>query len=93
VQRASYRDIHQGKQLLTPNRIYEIDLDHLVTSNAFLKGHRIQIQLSASFFPNFSRNLQTGESENDSSKTQKATVRIYHDAEHPSQVILPIVQR
>jgi uncharacterized protein len=93
VQRASYREIAKGRQLLTPDQIYEIDLDHLVTSNVFLKGHKMRVQISASFFPNFSRNLQSGESENSSSKAQKATIRVYHDAQHPSQVILPVVRR
>jgi uncharacterized protein len=92
VQRASYRDLEKGRQLLTPERIYEIDLNHLITSNVFLKGHRIRVQVSASFFPNFSTNLQSGESENNSSKSQKATIRVYHDAEHPSQIVLPVVQ-
>jgi len=92
VQRASYRDIDRGRQLLTPDKIYEVDLDHLITSNVFLKGHRIRVQVSGSFFPNFSINLQGGESEVSSSKTQKATIRIYHDAGHTSQVILPVVQ-
>jgi uncharacterized protein len=93
VQRASYRDIRQGRQLLTPGQIYEIDLDHLVTSNTFLKGHRIRVQLSASFFPNFSRNLQSGESESSSNQAQKALIRVYHDAQHPSQVNLPVVPK
>lgn len=93
VQRASYRDVDKGRQLLTPDKIYAIDLDHLLTSNVFLRGHKIRVQLSASFFPNFSRNLQSGESETDSSKTQKATIRIYHDAEHPSKLILPVIPR
>jgi putative CocE/NonD family hydrolase len=93
VQRASYRDVSKGRQLLTPDRIYEIDLDHLMTGNVFLRGHKIRVQLSASFFPNFSRNLQSGESEGDSSKAQKATIRIYHDAGHPSQLILPVIPR
>jgi uncharacterized protein len=57
----------------------------------FQKGHRIRVQVSGSFFPNFSRNLQTGELESTSTRMQKATIRIYHDAEHASQVVLPIV--
>ena len=93
VQRASYREMARGRQLLIPGQIYEVDLEHLVTSNVFLKGHRIRVQISGSFFPNFSRNLQTGELENSSAKLQKATIRVYHDADHPSQIILPIVKR
>ena len=90
VQRASYHE--PGKrQLLTPDRIYELNLDHLITSNAFLKGHRIRVQISSTFFPNFSRNPQTGDLENNSAKMQKANIRIYHDAEHPSQIVLPVL--
>jgi putative CocE/NonD family hydrolase len=92
VQRASYRDLAHGRQLLTPGKIYEIEFEHLITSNVFLKGHRIRVQISGSFFPNFSRNLQTSELENSSAKMQKATIRVYHDADHRSQVILPIVK-
>jgi putative CocE/NonD family hydrolase len=91
VQRVSYRELSHGRQLLKPGTIYEVSLDHLITSNVFQKGHRIRVQISGSFFPNFSRNLQTGEPEAVSAKIQRATIRIYHDEEHPSQVVLPIV--
>jgi putative CocE/NonD family hydrolase len=91
VQRASYRDLTRGRQLLEPGKIYELALDHLITSNVFQKGHRIRIQISGSFFPNFSRNPQTGELEAVSAKMQKATIHVYHDEQHPSQVVLPIV--
>jgi putative CocE/NonD family hydrolase len=93
VQRASYRDLVRGRQLLTPGQVYEITLEHLITSNVFLKGHTIRVQISGSFFPNFSRNLQSGELENSFDKMQKATIRVYHDADHPSHIILPIVGR
>ena len=93
VQRASYRDLKHGRQLLKPNQVYEIHLDNLITSNVFQKGHKIRVQVSASFFPNFSRNLQNGELEAKSAKMQKATVRIYHDGEHASQIVLPVVER
>jgi putative CocE/NonD family hydrolase len=93
VQRASYRDLAHGRQLLIADQAYEIDLEHLITSNVFLKGHRIRVQISGSFFPNFSRNLQNGELEITSAKMQKATIHIYHDADRPSRVILPIVKR
>jgi uncharacterized protein len=91
VQRASYRNLKQGRQLLTPNQVYEIDLDHLITSNVFRKGHRIQVQVSATFFPNFSRNLQSGELENSSAQMQKANISVYTDRRRPSHIVLPIV--
>jgi len=93
VQRASYRDLKAGRQLLSPGQVYKLELSNLITSNVFLKGHRIRIQISGTFFPNFSRNLQSGESEAVSARMQKATISIYVDRQHPSRVILPIVSR
>lgn len=90
VVRASYREIKRGRQLLQPNRVYEISLKNLITGNVFKKDHRIRIQISDSFFPNFSRNPQTGESERDSSALKKGRVTIYADQEHPSRIILPV---
>ena len=91
VLRASYREMDKGRQLLTPGEIYALRLDKLVTSNVFKAGHRIRLQVSASFFPNFSRNLQTGVLETTSDRRKKATIRIHHDPQHRSQVTLPIV--
>jgi hypothetical protein len=93
VMRASYRDLKRGRQLLSPGQIYELRLDHLITSNVFKKDHRIEIQVSATFFPNFSRNLHTGESEANSAKMKSATISVYADREHPSRIVLPVVPR
>jgi uncharacterized protein len=90
VLRASYRDAKVGRQLLRPHQVYELQLSHLITANRFQKGHQIRVQISASFFPNFSRNLQTGESERTSSMMQKATISIYTDHTHPSRAVLPV---
>ena len=95
VQRASYREMAQGtekgRRPLQPGQIYAIDLKGSMTSNVFKKGHRIRIQVSGAFFPDYSRNLQTGESETVAAQSRKAAIRIYHDRAHPSQVVLPIV--
>jgi uncharacterized protein len=94
VQRASYRETAQGmmkgRRLLQPGQIYAIDLKGPMTSNVFKQGHRIRIQVSGAFFPDYSRNLQTGESESVAAQSRKAAIRIYHDRAHPSQVVLPI---
>lgn len=91
VLRASYRDLGRGRQLLSPGKIYELKLENLITSNLFLQGHRIRLQISASFTPNFSRNLQSGESEVNSAQMKRAHVHVFHDTTHPSQVVLPVV--
>jgi putative CocE/NonD family hydrolase len=90
VVRASYREAGRGQQLLDPNRIYVIHFENLITSNVFKNDHRVRVQISGSFFPNFSRNPQTGDSERNSANMKKARVTIYSDREHPSQIVLPV---
>ena len=90
VLRASYRDLARGRQWLEPGKIYELDFTNLITSNVFLKGHRIRVQVSGSFYPNFSRNLQSGKSETESADGKKARIRVYSEAGHASQVLLPL---
>ena len=93
VLRANYRLERRTPEWLTPGRIYRLNLDRMLTSNTFLAGHRIRVQISGSFFPHFSRNLQSGESEITSSRTQLGRIRIYHDAKHASRIVLPIIPR
>jgi putative CocE/NonD family hydrolase len=100
VVRASYRhldtvtaDAARTRELLQPGEIYELTFDRPVTSNLFQRGHRVRVQISTSFFPNFSRNLHSGDLETVSSRAQRATIRVYHDRGHASQVSLPVVAR
>jgi putative CocE/NonD family hydrolase len=91
VLRASERDRGAAPKPLAPSEIVTMRLPNLRTGNLFAKGHRVRIVLCGSFMPHFSRNLQTGESEARSSKARKASIRIHHDAAHPSRIVLPAV--
>ncbi len=91
VQRASYSGEAGVRAPVPQNQIVKITLDRLLTSNTFLAGHRIRVQISGSFFPHFSRNLQTGESEITSSRTRAARIRILHDPAHASRIRLPVI--
>ena len=92
VLRASYRE-PQRRQLLTPGQIYRLTMSNMRTGNVFAAKHRIRVQISGSFFPDFSRNLQSGELETTSVTMRKAEIRVYHDREHPSRIVLPVVPR
>lgn len=89
--RMSYRDISKGRQPLEPGQVYEIQLDNLMVGNTFRAGHRIRAQVSASFSPHLSRNLQTGESEVFSSVSQVADITIHHGDEFRSVLTLPVL--
>jgi putative CocE/NonD family hydrolase len=92
VLRASYRDATLQPELLESGKIYKLTLDRMLTSNTFLKGHRIRVQISGAFYPHFSRNLQTGESEITSKKSRAGHITIHFDPQHPSHIVLPVIQ-
>jgi len=78
--------------LVEPGKIYRLELNRMLTSNTFLKGHRIRVQISGAFYPHFSRNLQTGESEIYSADMKAGQLTIHHDAGHASRIMLPVVR-
>ncbi|MEO8295772.1 MAG: CocE/NonD family hydrolase, partial [Gemmatimonadota bacterium] len=86
VLRASYRNGTQEAELLTPDRVYHLVLPDLLTGNLFRQGHRIRIQISTAFFPWFSRNLHTGDSEIFSLNMQQARVTVFHNRKYPSHI-------
>ena len=93
VQRASYREPDKGRQLIESGEIYRLQFPHLITSNRFLQGHRIRVQISGAFFPHFSRNLQSGELESSSAQMLPAEITIHHRPGQLSRLVLPVVPR
>jgi putative CocE/NonD family hydrolase len=92
--RARYRESTTGApKPIVPGQVYEYKIDMWATSNVFLKGHRIRLEVSSSNFPRFDRNLNTGKDASTDSTFVKATNTILHDTAHPSALILPVVPR
>jgi len=91
--RASYRLGDQKRELLEPGKVYELRLPLLLTANRFGRGHRIGVQVSASFAPHLSRNLQTGESETTSAESRRARITLHHGLDAASMLILPVLER
>jgi putative CocE/NonD family hydrolase len=91
IVRARYRDSQEHASLMNPNQIYKFSIDMWATSNVFKKGHRVRLEISSSNFPRFDRNMNNGEDSAAGRKAIPATNVIYHDAEHPSVLIVPVV--
>jgi putative CocE/NonD family hydrolase len=89
--RARYRDSREKAELLKPGEVYKLTIDLWSTSNVFLKGHALRLEISSSNFPRFDRNLNTAESPESGQQFISATNVIFHDHKHPSALILPIV--
>ena len=93
IVRARYRDSWSNPSLLEPGRVYEYRLRLVPTSNLFKAGHRIRVDISSSDFPNYDRNHNTGQDYWIDSAFVTARQAVFHDAEHPSRIILPVVLR
>jgi putative CocE/NonD family hydrolase len=93
ILRAKFRESTSAARPIVPGRIYEYRIDLWSTSNVFLKGHKIRLEVSSSNFPRFDRNLNTGKDAATDATMVKATNTIYHDQQHPSALILPVVGR
>jgi hypothetical protein len=91
ILRARYRDSWEEPTLLEPGRVYRYDIDLWSTSNCFQKGHRILVEISSSNFPQFDRNPNTGHPFGQDAELQKAHQTVYHDREHPSHIVLPVI--
>ena len=90
--RARYRNSQEKPELMNPGQVYKFAIDLWSTSNVFLKGHALRLEISSSNFPRFDRNLNTGEVQAWAQKYVSATNTVYHDAEHPSALTVPVVK-
>jgi putative CocE/NonD family hydrolase len=92
IVRARFRGgVDNPPVLMKPGEVYPFTIELYPTSLVFQKGHRIRVDISSSNFPRFDVNPNTGEPLNDNRRTAAAINTIYHDAQHPSQIILPII--
>ena len=91
ILRLRYRNSQEKPELANPGEIYHISVDLWATSNVFLPGHKLRLEVSSSNFPRFDRNFNTGEEQARGTRMVKATNVIYHDKSRPSALILPIV--
>ena len=91
--RARYRNGTGHEEFLTPGEAVEYTIDLWATSNLFRTGHRIGLEVTSSNFPRFDRNLNTGGVLGHETEMIPALETIFHDAAHPSRLVLPIIPR
>lgn len=91
IVRGRYRNGPGPAAMLTPGQPYEFTIEMYPTSLVFKRGHRIRLDISSSNFPRFDVNPNTGEPLNANRRWRVATNSVYHDAQHPSHIVLPII--
>jgi len=91
--RARYRQGTDQARPITPNEVYEYTIDLVATSNVFLPGHRVRLDIMSASFPRFDRNLNNGKplGEDTLADAQTAQQTIFHDSSRPSHILLPVI--
>lgn len=91
IVRARYRESLKTAKMLEADRPGEFTIEMYPTSLVFRRGHRIRLDISSSNFPRFDVNPNTGEPLNQNRRWRIADNSVYHDAQHSSRIILPII--
>ena len=75
----------------TPGTPVPVTLTLYPTSNRFMPGHRIRLDVSSSNFPRFDVNPNTGEAIGRERRRVVADNTVFHERRRESRVVLPIV--
>jgi predicted acyl esterase len=90
--RARHRDSMEREAFMEPGKTYKFEIDLWSTSIIFNKGHKIRVAVSSSNSPRFDANPNTGGQSWSEPNPVAAKNTIYHDAERPSHIVLPVRQ-
>ena len=93
IVRARFRNGTENPQMMVPGEIYKFEIDMWNTSNSFIKGHRIRIEISSSNFPRYNRNLNSGNPIASDIDITLANQTVYHGIQYPSYINLPVIPK
>ena len=93
ILRARYREGFDRQVFFEDGEVVELELGPLVTANVFGTGHRVRLEVSSSNFPRYDRNLNTGGDNWSETAGVVARNAVHHSAEHPSRIVLTVLER
>ena len=95
ILRARFRHGFEAPLPVQSGEVYAYRISLAATSNLFRPGHRIRVAITSSSFPRFDRNPNTGHplGADGPQALRAAHQTIFHDAERPSHIVLPIITR
>ena len=93
ILRGRFRESFEHPKAIVPNKVTPYRIDLHSNDHAFLKGHRIMVQVQSTWFPLYDRNPQTFV-ENifkaHASDYKAATQKVFRSKTYPSHVVLPV---
>ncbi|GAA4230674.1 CocE/NonD family hydrolase [Actinomadura meridiana] len=73
--------------------VRRVTVDLWPTGHRFARGHRVRVHVTSGAHPKVAANPGTGEPLATASRRVTAHQEVFHDPDHPSAIILPIVER
>ena len=94
VMRGRFRNSFETPEAFTPGQASKVSFTLPDVLHTFQKGHRLMVQVQSSWFPLVDMNPQTFVRMKDAEAKdfQKATIRLYHDAAHPSGITVNVLK-
>lgn len=95
IMRGRFRNSFAKPEAFKPNKTERVKFELPDVAHTFLKGHKIMIQVQSSWFPIADRNPQKFIDiyKATDADFQKATIKILHDANNSSSLILPVINK
>jgi hypothetical protein len=94
VMRGKFRNNYVHPEPFVPGEISEVKINLNDVCHTFKKGHKIMVQVQCSWFPLVDMNPQEFMRIPDANESdfQKSTIQIYHDKDHASKIVLPVLK-
>jgi putative CocE/NonD family hydrolase len=89
--RARYRKSFLKEDFIVPEEVNGYVINMEAASQLFRRGHRIRLDISSSNFPEYDRNMNTGNPPGQDAKGVTAKQTIYHESEYCSYIDLPVI--
>jgi hypothetical protein len=90
IRRTRFREGRDHAKLMRPGEIVRLEIDLNSTSLFIPAGHRIQVLVTSSDFPNWDRNLNTGGNNFDETQWRVAINTVHESTQHASYLVLPV---
>jgi putative CocE/NonD family hydrolase len=93
--RGRFRNSYEIPEAFVPGAPTRVRFNIGDVAHTFQKGHRMMVQIQSTWFPLVDRNPQQFVNIYEASAADfvKSVIRIYHDKDHPSSLILPVLSK
>ena len=89
--RARYREGLKSEKLIAENTVKEFIFSLGLAGHQIAAGNQLRLSIFSANFPLFDPNTNTGNEVISDTETQVARQSIFHDSDHPSYLVLPVI--